>query len=78
VFPSFFPCICILSAVLRIKLIYYEVTDCAYWGVCVCVCVRTCVFRIAQELLKQKLPRVARLGMTYHVHDVIGADLVVW
>ena len=41
-FPSFFPCICILSAVLRIKLIYYEVTDCAYWGVCVCVYVRVC------------------------------------
>ena len=41
--------------------------------VCVCVCVL-----VVQELLQRKLPRVARLGMTYHVHDVVGADLVVW
>ena len=43
-------------------------------------CVRRVIVCVSatQELLRRKLPRVARLGTTYHVHDVIGADLVVW
>lgn len=28
------------------------------------------------ELEVRKLPKVAKLGMTYHIHDIIGAELV--
>jgi len=31
---------------------------------------------LQEELMLRKLPRVARLGIVYHVHDIIGADLV--
>ena len=31
-----------------------------------------------QDLEERKLPKVARLGIIYHIHDIIGADLVEW
>lgn len=31
-----------------------------------------------QALEERKLPKVARLGMLYHIHDIIGAELVQW
>ncbi|XP_064622255.1 inactive serine/threonine-protein kinase 19-like [Lineus longissimus] len=33
---------------------------------------------LQQDLETRKLPKVARLGMMYHIHDIIGADLVDW
>lgn len=34
------------------------------------------LFVLLQELECCKLPRLARLGTLYHVHDIIGAQLV--
>lgn len=40
--------------------------------------IRKCKYKeiLYQDLECRKLPKVARLGMTYHIHDIIGADLV--
>lgn len=42
--------------------------------------IRKCKYKeiIREELKSRKLPRIARLGMEYHIHDLIGADLVEW
>lgn len=31
---------------------------------------------LQQELETRKLPKVAKLGMLYHIHDIVGAELV--
>lgn len=36
-----------------------------------------CTFFLNQELEGRKMT-VSRLGMAYHIHDIIGADLVEW
>ena len=36
----------------------------------------TSVACLLQDLEARKLPKTAKLGVMYHIHDVIGADLV--
>lgn len=40
--------------------------------------IRKCKYKeiLQKELEDRKLPKAAKLGITYHIHDIIGADLV--
>ncbi|XP_014667756.1 PREDICTED: serine/threonine-protein kinase 19-like [Priapulus caudatus] len=40
--------------------------------------IRKCKYKeiLQKELEARKLPKAAKLGISYHIHDVIGADLV--
>lgn len=40
--------------------------------------VRKCKYReiLQKDLEERKLPKVAKLGMQFHIHDIIGAELV--
>ena len=31
-----------------------------------------------QDLEQRKWPKLAKLGLLYHIHDIIGAKLVDW